>query len=212
MKPVIPIFPLNIVVFPFSKIPLHIFEERYKKLMQLCLDEKTGFGIVAQIKEELSKIGCYVEVTDVLQKYPTGEMDIVVVGRSRFLIKETTVHPDSYHLAQIEEYNDLHIDVNKSLLEQLKSSFESIINKVNFKLEEAFWEGYNKTEMKSYKIAEKSGLSIEQQQELLTIRNENNRIDFLLKHFEKLGQQLTENATLKALIMSDGYLNIKDSN
>jgi Lon protease-like protein len=210
MKSVIPIFPLNIVVFPFSKIPLHIFEERYKKLMHICLDEKTGFGIVTKIKDKLSKIGCYVEVMDVLQKYPTGEMDIIVAGRSRFLIQETKIHPDGYHLAKIEEYNDLPVSVNKSLLEQLKSSFESIINKVNFKLEEAFWEGYNKTKLKSYKIAEKSGLSLEQQQELLTIRNENNRINFLLKHFEKLGKQLTENATLKALIMSDGYLNIKD--
>jgi hypothetical protein len=44
----------------------------------------------------------------------------------------------------------------------------------------------------------------------LTIRDENNRIDFLLKHFKKLGKQLSENATLKALIMNDGYLNIKD--
>jgi Lon protease-like protein len=211
MEAVIRIFPLNIVIFPFSKIPLHIFEERYKKLINYCLDKKTGFGIVAQIKEELSKIGCYVEVTDVLQKYPAGEMDIIVAGKSRFLIKETTVHPDGYQMATIEEYNDLPVDINNSLLERLRSAFEGIINKVNFKLEDAFWEGYNKTEMKSFKIAEKSGLSIEQQQELLTIRNENNRIDFLLKHFKSLGKQLTENATLKALVMNNGYLNIKES-
>ncbi len=49
MKNTIPIFPLNLVVFPDSKYPLHIFEERYKILLQKCLTDNSGFGIVASI-------------------------------------------------------------------------------------------------------------------------------------------------------------------
>jgi len=68
----IPIFPLNIVVFPYSKIPLHIFEEKYKIMIGKCLEEKTGFGIISIIKKELSKIGSHIEITNVLNRYENG--------------------------------------------------------------------------------------------------------------------------------------------
>src|SRR5512147_3070186 len=95
----IPLFPLNIVVFPSSKYPLHIFEERYKKMINKCLREETGFGIVTRLDNELSKIGSYVEIEDILQKFDNGEMDISVVGKGRFIIDSVFSHPDKYLLA-----------------------------------------------------------------------------------------------------------------
>ena len=56
MKNIIPIFPLIKVVFPNSKFPLHIFEERYKKLINRILDEKVGFGIVPYINDKVGEI------------------------------------------------------------------------------------------------------------------------------------------------------------
>ena len=61
--------------------------------------------------------------------------------------------------------------------------------------------------MKSFKIAEKSGLSIIQQQELLTIPSENKRLSYLLEHFEKLEEKLEENKATREIILGDGYLN-----
>ena len=202
----IPIFPLNIVVFPYSKIPLHIFEEKYKIMIGKCLEEKTGFGIISIIKKELSKIGSHIEITNVLNRYENGETDIVVKGNGRFKVIKTKQHPDGYLIGEIEEYTDISREFDKNLLEELRNNFVSILKKINFKLEDAFWENYKSTELKSYKIAEKSGLTLEQQQKFLSIRKENERIGFLIKHLAKLEKKLTENIATGAIVMRDGYL------
>lgn len=201
----IPIFPLNLVVFPYSRIPLHIFEEKYKKMIIMCLKEKSGFGIVSILKKELSKIGSYVEITDVLNKYANGEMDIVVKGTGRFKIIETK-HSEDYLTARVEEYADIPQKLDVNLLKELRNNFLSIIKKINFKLDDTFWQNYEFSELKSYKIAEKSGLSLEQQQKLLSLQQENERIDFLIEHLEKLDKQVNENIMTGAIILGNGYL------
>ncbi|HSP87015.1 MAG TPA: LON peptidase substrate-binding domain-containing protein [Ignavibacteriaceae bacterium] len=203
----IPIFPLNIVVFPYSKIPLHIFEERYKKMIDKCLKEKTGFGIISIIKQKLSDIGSYVEITDVLHKYENGESDIVVKGKQRFKLIKSTQHPDGYLIGEVEDYFDISAEFDERILEELRNNFVSILSKIKFKLEDAYWKGYQNHKLKSFKIAEKSGLTLEQQQEFLGIQKENDRIEFLLKHLENLENKLKENIMTGAIIMGDGYIN-----
>jgi hypothetical protein len=78
---------------------------------------------------------------------------------------------------------------------------------VNFNVGQGFWEALEKTRMKSFKIAEKSGLSIVQQQELLTIPSENKRLSYLLEHFEKLEEKLEKNKATREIILGDGFLN-----
>lgn len=203
----IPIFPLNLVVFPSSKYPLHIFEARYKKMINRCLLEKKGFGIVTKIQNEFSKIGSYVEIDTILQKFDNGEMDVAVQGKGRFLIKNIHDHPDKYLLAEVSEYNDISSEVDPSLLIELQNSFERLIEKTNFQLEESFWKNYKETGLKSFKLAEKSGLTLQQQQDLLAFRDENKRVNFLIDHFDNIEKQISESSTVRSLIMSDGYIN-----
>ncbi len=207
MKPVIPIFPLKLVMFPLSKYPLHIFEKKYKKMINLCLQENTGFGVTALIGNEISKVGTYVSISKVSKKYLTGEMDIIVKGEKRFIFSNYEMHADGYYIASIQEYKDSSSSADDELLEEMESKFEKIIDKVNYKLEDNFWDNYYKSKLKSFKLAEKSGLTIEQQQTLLTFKKETERINFLIAHFEKLDEMLTENAALKQIIIGDGYLN-----
>jgi ATP-dependent Lon protease len=207
MNNTIPIFPLNLVVFPFSKVPLHIFEERYKKMINKCLDEKTGFGIVSLIFDEISKVGSYVEIATVERKKDNGEMDIIVKGTGRFKILKTINHPDGYLVATINEYSDDSDDINVILLKELRENFEEIIKKINFTLEDSFWKNYDDTLLKSFKIAEKSGLNLKQRQKLLSLRKENERINFLLEHFTKLEKKISERFTAGAIVMGDGYIN-----
>ncbi|RPI69505.1 MAG: hypothetical protein EHM47_13435 [Ignavibacteriales bacterium] len=202
----IPLFPLNIVVFPFSRIPLHIFEEKYKLMIVKCLADNSGFGIVSILKKHLSKVGSFVKITGVLNKYPNGEMDIVIKGMERFKVMNTEKHSDGYLVGTVEEYEDVSREYSLDSLDELKNNFISILTKINFKLEEAFWEDYRNTELKSYKIAEKSGLTIEQQQELLSLKKENERIDYLLNHLRGLEKKLKDNIATGAIIMGDGYL------
>ncbi len=207
MKNTIPIFPLNLVVFPDSKYPLHIFEERYKILLQKCLTDNSGFGIVASIDKRISDVGVYVKVTQILKTYLNGELDIVVQGVERFLINSTSLHPDGYYVANVEKYDDENIMIDPRLNDELKSEFEEIVELANYKLEDAFWNNLNSAKLKSYKIAEKSGLTYEQQQELLVLKNENERLSYLINYFILIKDKVDRADTIKKIIMNDGFLN-----
>ncbi len=207
MKSKIAIFPLNLVVFPYSKYPLHIFENRYKKMIQKCLDDNEGFGIIAKLGEEISSVGSYVTIFKTLKKYITGEMDIIVRAGSRFQIMDFEMGPDGYLISNVKEYSDFDYEIDKNLVEELQTKFEQILNKINYKLEESFWINYYSTNVKSFKLAEKSGLSLEQQQTLLTIQNENERLNYLLEYFENVENNLTENTAERNIILGDGYIN-----
>jgi ATP-dependent Lon protease len=203
----IPIFPLNLVVFPDSKYPLHIFEERYKILLHKCLKENTGFGIVASIDKRISDVGVYVKVASILKTYLNGELDIVVQGFERFLINSTTLHSDGYYIANVEKYIDENVIIDSRLNDELQSEFEEIVELANYKLEDMFWNNLKSAQLKSYKIAEKSGLTYEQQQELLILKNENDRLSYLINYFVSIKDKVDKADTVKKIIMNDGYLN-----
>jgi len=207
MQNKIPIFPLNLVVFPGSKYPLHIFEERYKTLLQKCLQENSGFGIVASIDKRISDVGVYVKVTNILKTFINGELDIVVQGIERFLINTTSLHSDGYYVSNVERYIDENVIVDPRLIDELQTEFEEIVELANYKLEDAFWKNLKTAELKSYKIAEKSGLSYEQQQELLILKNENDRLNYLISYFTSIKDKVNGAENLKRIIMNDGYLN-----
>jgi Lon protease-like protein len=88
VKPLLPLFPLDVVLFPGTPLPLHIFEPRYKELINECLEQKKVFGIVKLEEEGLADVGCTAEIVAVTKKYPDGKMDIVTEGRQRFEVLE----------------------------------------------------------------------------------------------------------------------------
>ena len=177
-------------------------------MIRRCLSNGEGFGIVAQIGKTFSKVGSFVRIADVLTEYENGESDIIVQALNRFVLLEYHIHPDGYYEALVDNFTDLgDVIVNKDSLEELKEKFEIIIDKVNFKLEDSFWRNYSNSRNKSFKIAEKSGLSLEQQQNLLSIRDENKRISFLTNHLDNLEKQIEKGMALKDIILGDGYIN-----
>ena len=101
----IPLFPLEVVLFPEAALPLHIFEDRYKEMVTLCLAEKTGFGVVCAQREGLAVVGCLAEVVRVLQEYPDGRLDILCQGSLRFEI-ENLDNSKSYLQAEVDFFHD----------------------------------------------------------------------------------------------------------
>jgi Lon protease-like protein len=91
----IPLFPLNVVLLPGATLPLHIFEPRYRQMVRRCIDDKCEFGLLLALPKGIVRVGCTAEVTEVLQRYPDGRMDILTVGRSPFRILEL-VNTDAY--------------------------------------------------------------------------------------------------------------------
>ena len=82
----IPLFPLQVVVFPRTRLPLHIFEERYKEMVGDAIRDESEFGIVLAKDEGIVNAGCTVMVEKVLEMYPDGRMDILTRGQRRFEI------------------------------------------------------------------------------------------------------------------------------
>ena len=87
MQPnLLPLFPLRVVVFPRTPLPLHIFEERYKEMVGDAIRENSEFGIVLAKDDGIVNAGCTVVVKEVLKTYPDGRMDILTRGVRRFEI------------------------------------------------------------------------------------------------------------------------------
>jgi len=82
----IPIFPLNLVLLPGLPLPLHIFEERYKKMIGQCLKDESEFGVVWMEGRQMRKIGCTAKIVQVLKQYDDGRMDVLTVGKNRFRV------------------------------------------------------------------------------------------------------------------------------
>ncbi len=203
----IPVFPLNLVVFPGSRYQLHIFEEQYKILVQKSLKEDSGFGIVAPFDKKTYDVGVYVKIDSLIKEYERGESDIVIAGIEKFIINDTYLHPDGYYMAEIEKYDDDNSNIDDGLITALQDEFEEIIELVNYKLEDSFWSNFRSAKLKSYKIAEKSGLSYEQQMELLILKNENARLSYLIDYFLSIKEKVSTTENLKRIIMNNGYLN-----
>jgi Lon protease-like protein len=89
LKPsLLPLFPLDLVLFPGVPLPLHIFEPRYKEMIAECLDLKKPFGVVRASSEGVADIGCTAEILQVTKKYDDGRMDILTRGVDRFEVVE----------------------------------------------------------------------------------------------------------------------------
>lgn len=207
MKKLTPIFPLHLVVFPLSLYPLHIFEERYKRMIKRCIQTGEYFGIVSKIDLELSDIGCLVFVSKLLKDYSTGRKDILVQGVSRFKITKTSMHRDGYLEAEIELFKDTgEYSVDPDELDSTLNKFENIIEKTSIQLNERFWKNLKELKSKSFKLAEKSGLNLKQQQHILSIQNENERLKYLSNHFDTLEKSFDNAEVLRDIISGNGYL------
>jgi ATP-dependent Lon protease len=84
----IPLFPLNVVLLPGGDLPLHIFEPRYRRMVQDCIETKSEFGMLAALPKGLVRVGCTAEVLEVAKRYHDGRMDVLTVGRAPFRIVE----------------------------------------------------------------------------------------------------------------------------
>jgi ATP-dependent Lon protease len=102
------LFPLPLVLLPTERVPLHIFEERYRELIGECLDSGSDFGIVYADDNGLREVGTRALVTEVLGRHADGRMDILVEGGDRFRLTELT-SGRSFHtglVAPIEDDDD----------------------------------------------------------------------------------------------------------
>ena len=84
----LPLFPLGLVLFPRTALPLHIFEERYKLMMNELLGQSREFGVVLTLEQGIASIGCTARIDRVITSYDDGRLDLETTGYRRFEIAE----------------------------------------------------------------------------------------------------------------------------
>jgi len=103
--PLLPLFPLDLVLLPGTPLPLHIFEPRYKEMIGDCLDQNRPFGVVRAKEGSIAEIGCTADIVTVTKKYEDGRMDIVTQGRERFEVIHVS-HERSFLQAEVVYLQD----------------------------------------------------------------------------------------------------------
>lgn len=120
----IPMFPLNIVVLPGETVKLHIYEERYKQLINDCLQNEAHFGIPFTSNGKIKSSGVEVKIKKVLKVFENGEMDILVEGLRVFsIIEYSTILKPKLYGAAIIEYEEIELVSSNTHLHDLAMEY-----------------------------------------------------------------------------------------
>jgi Lon protease-like protein len=99
------LFPLELVLLPGERVPLHIFEDRYRELIGECLAEDAEFGLILENEDGLREVGTSTAVVELIDTFEDGRMNVLVEGRSRFRVLELT-EGRSFQTAEVEPLED----------------------------------------------------------------------------------------------------------
>ena len=202
MSRLLPLFPLNVVVFPGEKLNLHIFEPRYKQLITECSEQKKAFGIPTVINSKLQDHGTLVQIIEMCKVYDNGEMDIKTQGLQVFRILELIKEiPDKLYSGAIVNYPDNLQQGKPSLMQKVMAGIHDLhrLLKVNKEYKKA------DEEIKTYDIAHHVGLSLQQEYELLGLFDERQRQEYLKRHLAKVIPTVAVMEQLKEKIKLNGH-------
>jgi ATP-dependent Lon protease len=165
MSETLPLFPLGMVLFPGCRVPLHIFEDRYKQMIAECLEHKTEFCIVMGTDDDFADIGCGAHVSDVINTFADGRMNIVVEGTDRIrIIDRNTEGP--YITGTVERVPDEGREPDKKLVSETRKLYVEAL-KLSIGWYRAPERVDESTGLLSYAIGSALGLPAERQQILL---------------------------------------------
>ncbi|MCG7857141.1 LON peptidase substrate-binding domain-containing protein [Flavihumibacter sp.] len=199
----IPIFPLAIVVYPGEQLNLHIFEPRYKQLINECVDGKKFFGIPTVIEKKVQEMGTLMRVTEVTKTYESGEMDIRTEGVKVFRILEQVKDiPDKLYTGAIVNYPpNIGGKGKRPLMEMVVAGIRELHRLLEVRKD------FKKPDdqLISYDVAHHAGLSIEEEYELLGLLHELQRQEYLKRHLAKVLPVIAEMEQLKEKVKLNGH-------
>ena len=173
-----PLFPLALVALPGELIPLHIFEERYKTMIDECLEQEREFGIVWLADDGLREIGCACEIDRVLERMDDGRINLVARGTRPFRVLERQGHLP-YPAGVIEFVEDRGDEVEPELLDDARAAYSDLVRRATD--EEPDAEAL--AEMGAYEMAATVDFGLDAKQGLLDLRSENARLRLVARLF-----------------------------
>jgi Lon protease-like protein len=182
----IPVFPLDVVLFPGMPLPLHIFEPRYKQMVRRCLLEKLEFGMILAEKEKVATTGCTAAIIQVVKQYPDGQIDIIVRGGTPFHVKE--LYDDKPYYEALAEF-----------VEDIRAPFPPVSKELAELYDQCHWLLFNSGPQRipsepgispTYFMAGSLPLDLDDKQSLLETRDEATRQNQLLEQLKEWLPQL----------------------
>ncbi|MCW3032572.1 MAG: hypothetical protein QOK19_520 [Solirubrobacteraceae bacterium] len=169
-----PLFPLGIVALPTESVPLHIFEARYRRMIEHCLAEGQEFGILWLSDEELKQTGCACEVEQVLERLEDGRLNILSRGTRPFVLLERQDELP-YPAGEVLFSEDDEEEPDEQAASSARERYAELVMQATDKeLGEA-----ELAAMDSYRMAATVEFEPEAKQELLELRSENARLRLL---------------------------------
>lgn len=198
--PLLPLFPLELVLLPGTPLPLHIFEPRYKEMIRECLANEAPFGVVRAVEEGIADVGCTAEIFSVTKEYPDGRMDLICEGRKRFEVLEIN-RDRSFLQAEVLILPD----------EPRGSGQDERVKAVQLHLEILSLAGAVQDlssadqNQLSFYLAGSLPLDLDFKQKLLATRSESERMQAVAAYFENLLPQLRRAARAREKAAGNGH-------
>jgi Lon protease-like protein len=190
-----PLFPLDIVALPTESVPLHIFEDRYRTMIEECIDGESEFGIVWLSDDELKPVGCACSIERVLEREDDGRVTILVRGTRVFRLLER--QDDLPYPAGVIEFVSERDELpDKELEQEARDLYAELVEQATDRtLDQEELAG-----MSAYGMAGTVDFGTDAKQELLELRSENARLHLLTLLFRAAIKQmeLVERAQLRA--------------
>jgi ATP-dependent Lon protease len=197
----LPLFPLNLVLYPGERLPLHVFEERYKDLTQYCLDHDVPFGILRAEDDAVAEVGTTARIQEVVTRYEDGRLDIAVEGEERFRLRE--MHDEkSYYTGDVVLLEDPVPDLDLELKERVITQHMKLLELAGRTVRPDLYED---VPYLSFVLARNAALDGDQKQALLERDSETERIEYLIDHFESLIPRVEQKEDAHRRIRSNGH-------
>jgi len=193
-----PIFPLPLVLLPTEVAPLHIFEERYKEMINRCLDESSEFGIVWLGDDGLADVGCTARITEMIERMEDGRMNILVRGERPFRLMRR-VDDLAYPAGDIELLDDEE-GASAAHSDAVRTTYAEVVEKATDERPPA----PDLADLDAYGMAATIELEPALKQRLLDSRSENERLDIVEELFEKAVERLERAEHIADVARSNG--------
>ncbi|HXM65785.1 MAG TPA: LON peptidase substrate-binding domain-containing protein [Candidatus Acidoferrum sp.] len=201
MSALIPLFPLDVVLFPGVPLPLHIFEPRYKEMIGECLAQQRNFGVVRAVEQGLAEVGCTAEIVTVVKEYPDGRLDVVTEGRRRFELlgvnQERSFLQAEVAMIEDEPGGPSQADTERAI--QLHSELLAVAG-ARQDLSAAA------TSDLSFYLAGSLPLDLDFKQRLLGLRSEAERIGLLISYLETIVPNIKRAARARQTAGGNGHV------
>jgi Lon protease-like protein len=173
-----PLFPLGIVALPGELIPLHIFEERYKTMINECLGSEREFGIVWLSDDGLREVGCACAIDRVVEQMEDGRMHLIVRGTRPFRVLERQGHLP-YPAGVIEFVEDRDDEVDPDLARAAHEAYAELVKRAT----DGEPDAEALAQMSAYAMAATVDFGLDAKQGLLDMRSENARLRLVTRLF-----------------------------